>query len=237
MYTTAVEDGATPEQTILDTPASFGGYVPRDFEGNTLGEITLEHAFADSRNIPAVRIAAALGMPRIAEVAHRFGITARIPPYLPVALGAVEITLEEQAAAYAAFPNDGLRVAPHLIRRVTDADGFPVALEQNTGATAAASPQTARMMVRFLRAVTAPGGTAAQAEVLAHPVAGKTGTTTSATDAWFLGFSPSVTCGVWVGYDARISLGEGETGAKAALPIWMDWMREADKAHPEESFP
>ncbi len=237
VYTAAVEAGATPDQTILDTPASFGSYTPRDYEGNTLGEITLEHAFADSRNIPAVRIAAALGMPRVAEVAHRFGITARIPPYLPVALGAVEISLQQQLSAYSVFPNDGLRVPPRLIRRVTDADGVPVELGSRPGATAVVSPRTARTMVRFLRSVIAPGGTGAAAAALEHPVAGKTGTTTSSTDAWFLGFSPSVTCGVWVGYDTRIPLGEGETGGKAALPVWMDWMRAADAAHPDERFP
>ncbi len=244
VYTAAVEAGATPDQTILDTPATFGNYTPRDYEGNTLGEITLEHAFADSRNIPAVRIAAALGMPRIAEVAHRFGITARIPPYLPVALGAVEISLAQQLSAYSVFPNDGLRVPPRLIRRVTDSDGVPVELAGPTdasggrpGATAVISPRTARTMVRFLRSVTAPGGTGAAAAALAHPVAGKTGTTSGSTDAWFLGFSPSVTCGVWVGYDTRIPLGESETGGKAALPIWMDWMRAADAAHPDERFP
>ena len=92
-------------------------------------------------------------------------------------------------------------------------------------------------MVRFLRAVTAPGGTGADAAKLDHPVGGKTGTTTSFTDAWFLGFSPSVTCGVWVGYDSRIPLGDGETGARAALPIWLDVLRAANEMHPNERFP
>ncbi len=236
VYTAAVEAGATPEQTVLDTPTSFGSYTPRDYEGNTLGEITLEKAFADSRNIPAVKLAAAVGMAKVAETAHRFGITSRIPEYLPVALGAVEITLREQVAAYAVFPNDGMRVSPRLIRRVTDADGVPVGEPVLGGAVAVVTPRTARTMVHFLRAVTAPGGTAADAVALEHPVGGKTGTTSSSTDAWFLGFSPSVTCGVWVGYDSRIPLGEGETGGKTALPVWMDVLRVVDAGHPGERF-
>ncbi len=245
VYTAAVEAGATPEAMILDAPTSFatgsGRYAPHDFEGNTLGAITLEKAFADSRNIPAVALAAEVGMAKVAEVAHRFGITSRIPPYLPVALGAVEISLREQVAAYAAFPNDGVRVSPRLVRKVTDADGMPIPIESGEAEkpeeAAAVSPRTARTMVRFLRAVTAPGGTGADAAALDHPVGGKTGTTTSFTDAWFLGFSPSVTCGVWVGYDSRTPLGEGETGARAALPIWMDVLRAADEMHPNERFP
>ena len=245
VYTAAVEAGATPEQTILDDPTSFGGYMPRDFEGNTLGEITLEKAFADSRNIPAVRLAASVGMAKVAATAHRFGITSKIPEYLPVALGAVEITLAEQVSAYSVFPNDGVRVIPRLIRSVTDADGLPLgdadaSLLANTkapgGAAVVTSSGTARTMVRFLRAVIAPGGTGADAGSLGHPLAGKTGTTSSFTDAWFLGFSPSMTCGVWVGYDDRTPLGQGETGAKAALPIWMDVLRVADAQRPNENF-
>jgi penicillin-binding protein 1A len=236
VYTAAVEAGATPEMTILDAPTSFGSYTPRDYEGNTLGEITLEKAFADSRNIPAVKLAAQVGMPRVVATAHRFGITSRIPEYLPVALGAVEITLAEQVAAYSVFPNDGMRVSPRLIRKVTDADGVPVGDAGRGGAIAVTNQKTARTMVRFLRAVTAPGGTGAEAATLDHPVAGKTGTTSSSTDAWFLGFSPSVTCGVWVGFDSRTPLGDGETGGKAALPIWMDVLRVVNAAHAGERF-
>ena len=241
VYTAAVEAGATPESMILDAPTSFGGYTPHDYENNTLGEITLEKAFADSRNIPAVKLASQVGMPKVVETAHRFGVTSRIPEYLPVALGAVEITLGEQVAAYSVFPNDGMRVSPRLIRRVTDAEGVPMSETapvpaQNAGAFTVTTPRTARTMVRFLRAVTAPGGTGAAAAALDHPVAGKTGTTSSFTDAWFLGFSPSVTCGVWVGYDDRTPLGEGETGGRAALPIWMDVLRVANAANPEERF-
>ena len=245
VYTAAIEEGVTPADRIADTPASFDGYTPRDYEGNTLGEMSIEQAFADSRNIPAVRLAARVGMPRVIATARRFGITSPIPEYLPVALGAVGITLAEQVSAYSVFPNDGMRVSPRFIRRITDEDGIPVGdnAQQDPqpnpkpGDTAAViAPRVARTMMQLLQAVTRPGGTAAAAAALGHPSGGKTGTTSNFTDAWFLGFSPSVTCGVWVGYDNRTPLGDGETGAKAALPLWMDVMRLADAAHPGEQF-
>jgi penicillin-binding protein 1A len=234
VYTAAVEEGATPEERILDAPVSFGSYSPHDYEGNYLGEISLLKAFADSRNIPALKLADRVGMKKVIEVAHRFGITSSIPAYLPVALGAVEVTLEEQVAAYAAFPNDGLRIAPRLVRKVTDAEGAAI-LEDKSEVTEATSQKAARTMMAMLREVTA-SGTGAAAKALHHELGGKTGTTSDFTDAWFVGFSPSVTCGVWVGYDNRQSLGEKETGARAALPIWMDFMKAAIAGKDRERF-
>jgi penicillin-binding protein 1A len=243
VYTAAVEAGMTPDTMILDAPTSFGNYRPRDYENNTLGEITLTRAFADSRNIPAVRLAAQVGMPKVIAAARRFGITGPIPPYLPVALGAVDINLQEQVAAYSVFPNDGMLVKPRLIRRVTDDEGVPVGENgvpagelANGGAKLVISPRTARTMLRMMRAVVAPGGTGAAAAGLNHPLAGKTGTTSDFADAWFVGYSPSITCGVWVGYDNRTPLGKGESGGIAALPIWMDLLRVADAQHPDEGF-
>ena len=235
VYTAAVEEGATPEQTIVDGPTSFGSYTPHDYEGNYLGTISLLKAFADSRNIPAVKLAERVGMRKVIDTAHSFGITSNIPAYLPVALGAVEITLEQQVAAYAVFPNDGVRIAPRLIRRITTADGVPLR-EDAPGVSEVTTPRVARTMTTFLREVTITG-TAADAAKLNHPLGGKTGTTSSFTDAWFLGFSPSVTCGVWVGYDNRLPLGDKETGARAALPIWMDFMAPVAAMHPDERFP
>jgi len=167
-------------------------------------------------------------------MAHRFGVTTNIPAYLPIALGAVEITLEEQVASYSVFPNDGVRVKPRLIRKVSNADGITL-WEDPSQVDEVISQQTARTMMTFLRAVTAHG-TGAAASQLNHPVGGKTGTTSDYTDAWFLGFSPSVTCGVWVGYDSRESLGEKETGARAALPIWMAFMKQAIAGKDDEEF-
>ncbi|MGH9587058.1 MAG: penicillin-binding protein 1A [Acidobacteriaceae bacterium] len=235
VYTAAIEAGATPSQTVLDTPASFGNWTPHDYERNYLGSITLTKAFADSRNIPAVRLANRVGIKRVIETAHRFGVTSNIPPYLPIALGAVEISLEQQVASYSVFPNDGIRVAPRLIRRVTTADGLPLS-EATPEVSEVTSQKTAREMMTLFQAVT-HSGTGAAAASLDHPVGGKTGTTSGFTDAWFIGFSPSVTCGVWTGYDSRQSLGDKETGARVALPIWMDFMKAAIAPHPDEKFP
>lgn len=234
VYTAAVEEGATPEERIVDAPISFDSYTPHNYEGNYLGNISLLKAFADSRNIPALKLADRVGMKKVIEVAHQFGITSNIPAFLPVALGAVEVTLKEQVAAYAAFPNDGLRISPRFVRRVTGADGSTIE-ETSPEVSEATTTKTARTMMVFLREVTS-SGTGAAAKALNHPVAGKTGTTSDFTDAWFLGFSPSVTCGVWVGYDSRESLGDKETGAKAALPIWMDFMKAAIAGKDSETF-
>ncbi|MGB7189654.1 MAG: penicillin-binding transpeptidase domain-containing protein, partial [Acidobacteriaceae bacterium] len=235
VYTAAIESGLKPEDKVLDTPVSFGGWTPHDYERTYLGSITLTKAFADSRNIPAVRLADRVGIKRVIETAHRFGITSNIPPYLPVALGAVEVTLEQQVDAYSVFPNDGLRMASRLIRRVTTADGVPLS-ESAPDVSEVTSQKTARAMMTLFRAVTS-SGTAAAASKLDSPVGGKTGTTSDFTDAWFIGFSPSVSCGVWTGYDSRRSLGDKETGARVALPIWMDFMKAAIAGKPNEKFP
>ena len=235
VYTAAIEDGVKPTDIVMDTPVSFGGYVPHNYENDYKGAMTVANAFAESRNIPALRLAARVGIHNVIDLAHRFGVTSNIPAYLPVALGAVEITLEEQVASYSVFPNDGIRVAPRLIRRVSNADG--IALWQETPAVKEVIDQkTARTMMTLLRAVT-KYGTGAAAAQLNHPLGGKTGTTSDFTDAWFLGFSPSVTCGVWVGYDSRESLGNKETGAATALPIWINFMRAAISGKDDEKFP
>ncbi len=234
VYTTAVEEGARPEDIIVDAPVSFGSYTPHNYENDYKGAMSLTSAFAESRNIPAVKLAARVGIHKVIDMAHRFGVTTNIPAYLPVALGAVEITLEEQVASYSVFPNDGIRVKPRLIRKVSNADGITL-WEEPAQVDEVISQQTARTMMTFLRAVTAHGTGAAAAQ-LNHPVGGKTGTTSDFTDAWFLGFSPSITCGVWVGFDSRESLGEKETGARAALPIWMTVMKLAIAGKDNEEF-
>ncbi len=235
VYTAAIEDGVKPTDIIVDGPVSFGGYVPHNYENDYKGAMTVANAFAESRNIPALKLAARVGIHKVIDMAHRFGVTSTIPAYLPVALGAVEITLEEQVASYAVFPNDGIRVAPRLIRKVSNSDG--ITLWQETPAVnEVIDRQTARTMMTLLRGVT-QHGTGASAAQLQHPLGGKTGTTSDFTDAWFMGFSPSVTCGVWVGYDSRESLGNKETGAATALPIWINFMRAAIAGKDDEQFP
>ena len=151
-----------------------------------------------------------------------------------MALGAAEITLEEQVTSYSVFPNDGIRVTPRLIRKVENYEGITL-WQDRPEISEVVSQQTARSMMTLFRAVTAHGTGAAVAQ-MNHPLGGKTGTTSDFTDAWFIGFSPSVTCGVWVGYDSRESLGEKETGARAALPLWMNFMRAAIAGKDDEQF-
>jgi penicillin-binding protein 1A len=238
VYTTAVEAGAKPTDIIVDGPTTFptpnGPYTPHNYEANYLGAMTLLNAFAESRNIPALKLADRYGIRKVIETAHRFGITSNIPAFLPVAIGSADITLAEQVGAYSVFPNDGIRIEPRYIRKVTQADGLPLD-EAPSQVTEVISVETARTMMQFLQAVV-QHGTAASAAQLKHPLGGKTGTTNDYTDAWFIGFSPSVTCGTWIGYDDRQSLGEKETGARAALPMWMDFMRVVIARKPTEAF-
>lgn len=239
VYTTAIEGGEKPTDIVVDAPTSFytpnGPYTPHNYEADYKGPMTLIAAFAESRNIPALKLADKFGIRKVIETAHRFGITSNIPAFLPVAIGSADITLFEQVGAYSVFPNDGIRIEPHYVRKVTQADGLPLD-QQPPAVTEVISVETARTMMQLLQAVT-HYGTAAAAASLKHPLGGKTGTTNDYTDAWFLGFSPSVTAGVWVGYDDRESLGEKETGARAALPIWMDFMKAAITGKPNEAFP
>jgi penicillin-binding protein 1A len=238
VYTTAIEAGAKPTDIIVDGPTTFptpnGPYTPHNYEANYLGPMTLINAFAESRNIPALKLADRYGIRKVIETAHRFGITSNIPAFLPVAIGAADITLAEQVGAYSVFPNDGIRIEPRYIRKVTQADGLPLD-EAPSEVTEVTSVETARMMMQLLQAVV-QHGTGVAASQLKHPLGGKTGTTNDYTDAWFVGFSPSVTCGTWIGYDDRESLGEKETGARAALPIWMDFMRAVIAKKPNEAF-
>ena len=164
-------------------------------------------------------------MNTVAEYARKFGITSPIPPYLPVALGAADLTLYEETSAFSVFPNDGIRIEPRFIRKVTDYEGH-VLEEDYPDAKDVISQRTSRIMVSLLQGVV-QHGTAAAARRLNHALAGKTGTTNNYTDAWFIGFSPSITCGVWMGFDEKRPLGENETGGHAALPVWMSFMRAA----------
>ncbi len=229
VYTTIIDGGASPDDTILDEPVSFetpsGPYSPHNYDEKFEGIITLRRALAQSRNIPALKLANKVGIKSVIDYAERFGITAKLPPYLPVALGAAEITLMEQTSAYSVFPNDGVRVLPRYITRVTDYEGR-VLEEDFPEVKDVISERTARIMTSMLREVVLHG-TGIAAARLPFPVAGKTGTTNDFTDAWFMGFSPAMTCGVWVGYDEKKSLGAKETGAHAALPIWMNFMTVA----------
>src|SRR5579862_3713190 len=229
VYTAVIDRGGSPNDTILDEPVTFetgsGPYSPHNYDEKFEGIITLRRALAQSRNIPALKLADKIGIKTVIDYAERFGITAHLPPYLPVALGSAEITLLEQTAAYSVFPNDGVRVTPRYITKVTDYEGR-VLEEDFPEVKDVISAHTAETMTAMLREVVLHG-TGVAASKLPFPVAGKTGTTNDFTDAWFMGFSPTITCGVWIGFDEKKSLGAKETGAHAALPIWMNFMSAA----------
>jgi len=239
VYTAAIDQGASPDDTIVDAPTTFqtasGPYTPHNYDQKFEGTISLRRALAQSRNIPALKLADRIGIKTVIEYAHRLGISENIPAYLPVALGSAEVTLLEQTAAFSVFPNDGLRVAPHYISKVTDYEGR-VLEEDYSDAKDAISSRTARIMTSMLREVVLHG-TAAAAAKMPYPLAGKTGTTNDFTDAWFVGFSPNLTCGVWIGYDEKKSLGDKETGARAALPIWIQFMNGALTGKDAGQFP
>ncbi|GAC1436126.1 MAG: PBP1A family penicillin-binding protein [Terriglobales bacterium] len=229
VYTAAIDQGAKPDDTILDVPVSFptasGPYAPHNYDEKFEGTITLRRALAQSRNIPALKLADHMGIKTVIDYAHRFGITSNIPAYLPVALGAAEVTPLEQTSAYSVFPNDGVRITPRYITKVTDYEGR--VLEQSYPEVKdVISVNTARTMTDMLREVVLHG-TAVSAATMNYPLAGKTGTTNGFTDAWFIGFSPSLTAGVWMGYDEKKALGAKESGAHAALPIWINFMKVA----------
>ncbi len=234
LYTAALEYGMTPERTVEDVETDFDGYSPTNYDRTYRGTITLREALADSRNVPAVQILNEIGFDALTPLIERFGITSVIEPYLPIALGATDISPMEMTSAYSTFPNGGIRITPQFINRVTDYDGD--VLEENVPEPNDVIPaETAAMMVDLLQEVVRTG-TATRAQSLGRPVGGKTGTTNDYTDAWFLGFSPSLTAGVWVGFDEKVTLGNGETGGSTALPIWLSFMEQAHADEPVVNF-
>ncbi len=239
VYTTAIDEGAKPDDIVVDAPITFqtesGPYTPHNYEENFEGAITLRRALAQSLNIPALKIADRVGIKNVIEYAHRFGITSNIPAYLPIALGAAEVTLIEQTSAYSVFPDDGVRIVPRYITKVTDYEGR-VLEEDYPDVKDVISAETARTMTSMLEGVIQEG-TGIAASSMKLPLAGKTGTTNDFTDAWFVGFSPTLTTGVWVGYDEKKTIGPKETGAHAALPIWMDFMKVALAGKDPGAFP
>ena len=239
LYAAVLLEGASPFDTILDAPISFpspaGVWSPHNYDNKFEGTITLLHALAESRNVPAVRLLARVGVDKVIRLCRKFGITSRLVPNLPLALGASDLTLLEHTSAFTTFPDDGVHVSPRMIQRVTSYEGriiddFPPEV------TDVLPAPIARLEVSMLREVI-NSGTATRAQALKRPLAGKTGTTNDFTDAWFIGFSPSLTCGVWVGFDDHRELGPKEEGARVALPIWMEFMGEALKDQPVEDFP
>lgn len=238
VYTAAVEDGMTPDMTVSGAPIKRGGWSPKNYDGSAShGNVPMKIALAKSYNIAAVHLLEQVGIQAGGQMVRRFGITNPMAPSLPSALGASEASLLEMTAAYSAFPNKGIRMAPHLIRKVYNRDGS--LLEEYDGAsTKVTSEYAALTMVQMMRGVTAGGGTASAASAAGQPLAGKTGTVNDHTDVWFIGYTPTYVTGVWMGNPLRKeSLGSGMTGGHGALPYFNSFMNAFMKGKPIESFP
>jgi penicillin-binding protein 1A len=229
VFTAAIDRGYTPASVIVDAPVAYPAgpnqplYSPQNYDRKFEGPVTLRRALEQSRNIPTVKLLDSIGPAVAIDYAKRFGFTSKFQPFLSLALGATEATLIESTSAYTAFSHQGVRMRPFEVLRVVDRQGN--LLEENRPEPHdAIRADTAFVMTNLLRGVTTRG-TAAAAASLDWPVAGKTGTMDEYTDAWFIGFDPDITIGVWIGFDEKKSLGRGETGAAAALPIWIDVMK------------
>ena len=214
VYAEALAQGASPFDTVLDEPVTFHtgsqDYSPHNYDEKFEGRITLRRALADSRNVPAVRLLDKVGIENTVALARKFGIESPLPPVLPLALGAADLTLLEHTSGFTVFPDDGIHIEPHYLRRVTSYDGA-VMEDQRPNVTDVIPPEVARTMVAMLEDVV-QFGTGIRAKEIGRPSGGKTGTTNDFTDAWYIGFTPQITCGVWVGNDAHVTLGKKETG-------------------------
>src|SRR5687768_12713520 len=237
IYTAAIEWGMTPETTVSGAPISIGGWTPHNYNGSTSnGDMPLKTALAQSMNIPAVHLLQTVGIQTGAQMVRRFGIKVPMAPYLPSALGATEVPLDQMVSAYSVFPNKGIRVDPHMVRKVLDRDGA-VLEEWEKTTYKVVNEYVALTMAQMMRGVVT-GGTATAASSLPHPIAGKTGTVNDHTDVWFIGYSPTYVTGVWMGYPGRKkNLGNNMTGGVGALPYFNEFMRDFLKDKPKEEFP
>lgn len=235
VYLTAIEQGMTADDLVLDAPISLKGakpghpWIPKNYDGKYHGAVTLKTALAKSLNAATVRLAGRMGVEEVIETARRLGIKSALQPYLPLALGASDVTLMEMVSAYAAFAT-GLHVKPMLYESIVNKDGVPLA-ETKAETEDLIIPEDAAEMRKLLRAVVVEG-TAQRARELKRTVCGKTGTTNDYTDAWFIGFDERLVVGVWVGRDDHTPIGPKETGSRAALPIWIEFMKKAPQQIP-----
>jgi penicillin-binding protein 1A len=238
VYTAAVEWGMSADTIVSGAPIKRGSWQPHNYDGSTShGDVPMRTALAKSLNIAAVHLLDMVGIQTGSQMVRRFGITVPMAPYLPSALGATEVPLDQMVSAYSSFPNKGVRHEKHLIRLVLDRDGNTQEEWERT-TFKVTSEYVALTMVDMMRGVVGGGGTAPAASSVGVPVAGKTGTVNDHTDVWFIGYTPTYVTGVWMGYPERKkSLGSGFTGGRGALPIWIDFMKDFLKDKPKETFP
>jgi penicillin-binding protein 1A len=242
IYTAAIDNGFHPTDVIVDEPVSFPAgngelYQPQNYDRTFRGPVTLRYALQQSINVPAVKLLRKVGTSMVASYARRMGIKSPIAQNLSMALGSSEVNLLEITSAYGVIADRGIRNDPLFVLKVEDKSG--TVLERNAPRpTEVLSEETASVMTSMLQSVMDHGtGYPARARGFTCPAAGKTGTMDEYKDAWFVGFVPGLVCGTWVGFDEKKVIGPGMTGARAALPIWTDFMIAATRGRPVEDFP
>lgn len=242
VFASAVEHGFKPTDLLVDEPVNYPSgdgkpYEPQNYDRRFRGQVTLRYALQQSINIPAVKLLKLVGPEEVISCARRLGIRSPLGSNLSLALGSSEVTLMELTSAYAVFASRGIRNDPVSILRVEDRHGS--VLERATPRPSEAlSEESAATMTSMLQSVVDHGtGYGARARGLTVPAAGKTGTMDDYKDAWFIGFTPSLVCGVWVGFDEKRVIGRGMTGAHAALPVWSEIMLGYTRGRALEDFP
>ncbi len=263
VYTTAFLQGKSPITMVEDIPTRFvdpqqfsvtdlgGGryeyhslhplakvYEPKNYEGDFWGSIPIWEAIRDSRNVPAVRTLDDVGVKNAVETARRMGITGSVPPYPSMALGAADLGLKDMVRAYGTVAIEGQQSPPpFLIRRIVDRNGKVLESREQSPGEQVIDKQTNFQMLQCLQGVAQRGTGGRVASEIQWPLAGKTGTTDDHTDAWFVGFSTRIACGVWVGLDEKKTIYKGADGGKAAVPIWIEFMKVALQSTTKEDFP
>jgi penicillin-binding protein 1A len=241
IYSSAIEAGKTPVDTMYDGPFSVqtatGTWTPANYDNKYMGNVTLMTALAYSLNTISVQIASQVGIDRIIEIARGFGITSPIPRHISIALGTPDITPLEVATVYAGIANGGRRVTPRFFDLVTSTGGTVVEdLRKTPPGPQVISPEVAYVVLNMMKGVVTRG-TAKYASTIGRPAAGKTGTSANYKDVWFNGFTTDLFCGVWIGRDDSTPIGDKITGGGAAVPIWVDFMTKAHPKTPIRDFP
>jgi penicillin-binding protein 1A len=230
VYIAAIENGMSAQDVISDSPISFAGarpglrWAPRNYDGKFYGSVTMKTALAKSLNCATVRLAANVGIDGVIEMAQRLGIKSELQPYLPLAIGASDVTLMEMVSAYSAFAT-GYQPVPVMYEKILDRGG--IVMEEKVPEMEELLSEEDAGEIKILLKAVIEEGTATKARELRRPLYGKTGTTNDYTDAWFIGFDDRIVAGVWVGRDNHTPIGSKETGSRAALPIWIEFMKRA----------
>ena len=241
IYAAALDWGISPAEVIVDTAYISDKnpdeeiWKPKNYKGKFFGPTLLRTALSKSRNVITIKLLKRIGVPYAIKYARNLGIKSRLSPDLSLALGSSGVSLLEITRSYAVFANGGMLVTPIFIKRVMDRTG-QIIEENLPRLKEVISKETAYIMTDMLKAVVQEG-TGWRIKKLKRPAAGKTGTTNNLMDAWFVGYTPEFVTGVWVGYDDRKTMGKGETGSRAASPIWLYFMADVLKARPVLDFP